>query len=210
MIFVMDESGSIGNANFEAMKQLAISITDEFEIGPDRTRVGWFNFNSGARVLFNLNTYIDKASLHQAIRNVDYSSGGTNIASGLQALLDSGFIPSAGAREDFSSPDVAIVVTDGQSDIDDIRETAARLREQRTVDVYAVGVGMGIEDAQLMAVAEAGIASNPSRNVFKVPNFEPEVLKRLQNALKARACFSELYIGFSCIFSFNIKYLIFA
>ena len=199
MIFVMDESGSIGRDNFEVMKQLAIDITDEFEIGPDRTRVGWFNFNSNARVLFNLNLYTDKVSLHQAIRNVDYSSGATNIASGLQALLDSGFIPSAGAREDFSSPDVAIIVTDGRSDIDDIREAAARLREQRTVDVYVVGVGTGIEEAQLLAVAEAGIASDPSRNIFTVPNFELVGLKRLQDALKARACFSELRLIFMYI-----------
>jgi len=34
MVFVMDVSGSVTAPNYELMKQLAIDITDEFEIGP--------------------------------------------------------------------------------------------------------------------------------------------------------------------------------
>ena len=65
MIFLMDESGSIEYFNFELMKELAINITREFAIGPNRTQVGWISFNRYARVVFNLTTYQNKTSLHE-------------------------------------------------------------------------------------------------------------------------------------------------
>ena len=192
MIFVMDESGSIRPENFERMKNLAIDIVDAFEIGPDRTQVGWINFDGAARVVFNLNTYQNKTSLQEGIRGVGYSGGGTDIGAGLLALHNQGFIPSAGARNTFDVPEVAIVVTDGQSPIIGIRRAANLLRNSRNVDVFVVGVGGGTRIAQLNAVAEAGIASDISRNIFTLEGFNKEELARLRETLRARACFSKL------------------
>ena len=202
MVFVMDESGSIGHSNFELMKELAINITREFAIGPDRTQVGWINFNNYARAVFNLNTYQNKTSLEEGIRAVVYRGGGTDIGAGLLALHDQGFIPSAGARNTFDVPEVAIVVTDGQSEIQAIRDAATLLRNNRSVDVFVVGIGAGIQREQLEAVAEAGIASNISHNIFTLVGFNEEELdrlqkllrERLQGTLRARTCFSEYCI----------------
>ena len=191
MIFVMDESGSIGSSDFRLMKQLAINITREFAIGPDRTQVGWINFNQEARVVFNLSTYQDKSSLHEGIHAVAYRSGQTNIGAGLLALHNQGFIPSAGARNTFDIPEVAIVVTDGQSNIGVTQNAATLLRNNRNVDVFVVGVGSGINMTQLNAVAGAGIASNISHNIFILSSFAHTELNRLQETLRARTCFGE-------------------
>lgn len=72
LIFVMDESSSIGKNNFDKMKQFAINITDRFMISPNGTQVGWINFDHESRVIFNLSTYENKSSLHGAIREIDY------------------------------------------------------------------------------------------------------------------------------------------
>lgn len=189
-MFVMDVSGSVGSDNFELMKQLAIDITDEFEIGPERTQVGWINFNHGAWVVFDHNAYTDKISLHQAIRNVVYAGGGTNIGAALLELHNNGF---TSARSDLDIPHVAIVVTDGQSSPEPIRMAAMLIKQESRVDMYAVGIG-GFDNTQLLAIAEAGIASEPERNVFTLPNFETEGLQQLQEALRARACFSKLCV----------------
>ena len=194
MIFVMDESGSITADNFELMKNLSLYIVDAFEIGPDHAQVGWINFNRNARVVFNLNTYKDETSLQEGIRGVAYGGGGTDIGAGLLALHNQGFIPSAGARDTFDVPEVAIVVTDGQSPIERIQNAATLLRNNRNVDVFVVGVGGGTSIAQLNATAEAGIARNISRNIFTLEGFNKEELDRLQETLRARACFSELTI----------------
>ena len=191
MIFVMDESGSIGSSNFELMKELAINITREFVIGPDRTQVGWINFNEAARVVFNLNTYQNKTSLHEGIHAVEYGNGGTDIGAALLALHDQGFNRSAGARNMFDIPEIAIVVTDGQSPIEHIKEAAKMLNDNRSVDVFVVGVGSGIRREQLEAVAEAGIASNISHNVFIQSSFGHTEFNRLQETLRARTCFGE-------------------
>ena len=188
MIFVMDESGSIGAANFELLKNLAIDIIEKFEIGPNHTQVGWINFNHNARVVFNLNTYQDMVSLQAGIRAVTYSGGLTNISTGLLAL--NGML-STGGRSIFDIPEVAIVVIHSQSDIVPIRNAAALLHRERNVEVFVIGVGSRIVLQQLNAVAEAGIASDISRNIFTLEGFNEEELVRLQETLRARACFSE-------------------
>ena len=187
MVFVMDVSGSIRRHNFERMKQLAINITEMFEIGPDRTRVGWINFNGDAWVVFDLDAYHDSISLHQAIYNIIYTGGGTNIGNALLELHHNGF---TSARPDLDIPHIAIVVTDGQSDLEPIQMAAMLIKQQSRIDVYVVGIG-GYDDTQLLAIAEAGIASEPERNVFTLENFEIEGLQQLQEALSARACFSK-------------------
>ena len=189
MVFVMDVSGSILSHNYERMKQLAINITERFEIGPDRTRVGWINFNQTAWVVFDLDAYNDNTSLHQAIYNILYTGGGTNIGNALLELHHNGF---TSARSDLDVPHIAIVVTDGLSAPEPIQMATMLIKQESRVDVYAVGIG-GYDYNQLLAIAEAGIASKPERNVFTLPNFEIEGLQQLQEALSARACFSKLH-----------------
>lgn len=189
MVFVMDESGSITRRNFELMKDLALDIVDAFEIGPDLTRVGWINFESFAYVVFNLGKHQNKMSLKDRIRLIPYDGGGTNISAGLVALHNS---LSHYGRNRFDIPELAIVVTDGQSSIRYIQNAAAGIRMERNVDVYAIGVGTGIEFDQLHAVAAAGIEPNTSRNVFILEDFDTDELNRLRETLTRRACFSKL------------------
>ena len=171
MIFVM---GSIAQRNFELMKDLAIYITDEFVIGPDRTQVGWINFDNRATVIINLNTYQTKESLHAAIRGVPYNGGGTDIAAGLLALHNHGFVAAAGARDSFDIPEVAILVTDGRSEIEPIQEAAALLQMNKNIVMFVVGVGLRTDSEQLQAVAAAGIANNLSQNIFTLIGFDEE------------------------------------
>ena len=188
---MMDESGSIGPNSFEQMRQLAINITDHFEIGPNDTQVGWINFDHTVTVIFNLSTYQDKMSLHDAIRAVPYSAGGTNIAAGLLALLTDGFTMSAGARNSFAIPEVAIVVTDGESGLRPIQQAATLIRESRNINVFVVGIGSGVNRDQLNAAAAAGIAIDVS-HVYLLSGFIEHELNILQETIRARACFGKL------------------
>lgn len=191
MIFVMDDSGSIRPTNFERMRQFAIGLTDAFVIGPDRTQVGWINFNGFGTVMFNLSTHGDKESLHAAIESVPFRNGATDISAGLLALHEEGFVEAAGYRPSFDIPEVAIVVTDGQSDIVDTRNASKLLREQRNIDVFAVGVGGGVNDEQLEVVASAGITNDTNRTILHIDSFDDKDLNSLQETIRARTCFSE-------------------
>lgn len=192
----MDVSGSIGSHNYELMKEFAISITDEFEIGPDHAKVGWINYNEAAWVVFDLNAYTNKTSLHQAIRSIAYTGGGRNVGTALLELYNNGFTSTAGARSSLDVPHIAIVVTSGQSSIGPIQTAAMLIREQRRTDVYAVGIG-GYNYIQVLEIAKAGVSSEPERNVFTLPTFETEGLQQLQEASRSRHCFSKLHFNLS-------------
>ena len=197
MIFVMDESRSIGSNNYETMKQLAIDITDSFVIGPDRTQVGWINFSDRARNVFNLNAYQDKSSLHDAIHDVNYNGfRGTNIGTAVCALVDYGFIESAGYRESFDVPSVAILLTDGKSNTGSktIPDAATQVRASRNVNVFVIGVGDDVDDAQIKQVARAGITDDKiiDRNIFHISGFNDFELVRIQRTIRARICFGKL------------------
>ena len=195
MIFVMDESGRIGLENFQKMKQLAVDITERFMVGPNQTQVGWISFNEQARVVFNLNTHTTKTSLHAGIDAVQYLAGDTSIAAGLHTLLYDGFVESAGYRPSFDVPEVAIVVTNGRSNVNASYTPviAERLREKRDIDMFVVAVTDTINDAELESVASAGIAVDISRNIFNITSFNDEELNNLQEVLQARTCFGKWF-----------------
>jgi uncharacterized protein YegL len=190
MVFVMDESGSIGASNFEKMKQLAIDITDSFEIGPDRTRVAWISFASSARVVFHLNDYSTKETLQNEIRGIVYRSGGTAIGEGLETLRTEGFI---GGRDNFDTPEVAIVVTDGLSNAGiDTSIAAANLHRERNVNLFAVGVGAGVNTTELAIIASAGI-ENTQDHTQHIDGFIDKQLNTLQQLIRARTCFDAMF-----------------
>lgn len=50
LAFVMDSSGSVGEENWEVMKQFAVNITKEYSIGPDCMQVGFISFGTDATI----------------------------------------------------------------------------------------------------------------------------------------------------------------
>ena len=201
MVFVMDESGSVNSSNFEKMKQLAIDITDSFEIKPDRTQVAWISFATSARVVFSLTDYSTKDTLHNAIRGIIYGNGNTAIGRALETLRTEGFV---GGRSSFDIPEVAIVVTDGRTSGGIDTGTAAdNLREERNVNVFAVGVGTGVNTAELARIATAGI-ENTQDHTQHIDGFIDNQLNTLQQLIRARTCFGKSYI--QSFFSFYDHY----
>ena len=196
MVFVMDESGSVGSGDFEKMKDLAIDITDSFIIGPDRTRVAWISFGTTAEVVFDLNAHSTKEDLHAAIRGVEYGDDGkTAIGTGLEALRTQGF---ESGRNSFDTPEVAIVVTDGQTNFGIDTSTAAdNLHRERNVNVFAVGVGSGVNTTELEIIASAGI-ENTQDHTQNISGFIESQLDNLQRLIRARTCFGKFGI-FICI-----------
>ena len=195
MVFVMDESGSITEENFERMKQLAINITSSFQIAPDRTRVGWVSFNDTAWVVFSLTEYQSKESLQDAIRGIKFSGGFTGIGEGLNTLRLEGFND---ARNSFDIHEVAIVVTDGITNRGINTSYAAELlRQERNVNVFAIGVGDGVNDVELTTVASAGIESDRN-HIYHIDDFG--LLMDLQQILGSQACAGESLAHHPCSF----------
>ncbi len=94
--------------------------------------MGMVTYSTSARVEFSLDTHQDLASLQHALMGISFHGGWTATAWGLyfaRVMLDpySGF----GARPDSEgAPKIAILLTDGRSNLVPIARHAADLREK--------------------------------------------------------------------------------
>uniref|UniRef100_A0A914E7K4 VWFA domain-containing protein n=1 Tax=Acrobeloides nanus TaxID=290746 RepID=A0A914E7K4_9BILA len=150
LVFVVDTSGSVGIENFNKTLEALVSIVQNITIGPndDQSHIGLVTFSSSAVKIFGLADHMDTASVQAAIAQTPYTYGGTNIESGMNLAIDQVF-DQAGDRA--NSPDIMIVITDGQdsSNVTGAQQTAA----SKGITVFAVGVGFGVDYNQLIEVA---------------------------------------------------------
>ena len=180
LVFVLDSSGSIGDANFQTIRNFVNTFVGTLEIGPTRSQVGVIVFSDDAQVQFNLGTYSDRMSLMSAVNNIPYISSGTNTADALYLLASQGFVGARPVNE--GVPRVAIVVTDGKSN--EPRNTiraAEVLRQNQLITTYAVGIrGANIVELDT-------IASTPELVRF-IDSFGATEVQRLQEDLNEQAC----------------------
>ena len=114
IVFVLDESGSIGPTNFKLVKSFLSQLVSRLDIDSGNTRVGLVTYATRVGFTFNLNTYGTVSSIQAAISSMQYSGGGTNTDAALAHVRTTMLRPAAGDRGDV--PNIIAVITDGRSD----------------------------------------------------------------------------------------------
>ena len=113
IVFVLDESGSIGSTNFDLMKSFVSQLVSRMDIDSGNTRVALVTFSSSIGTSFDFNAYTTVASVQAAISALSYSGGGTNTAAALAHVRTSMLTSAAGDRSNV--PNIVVVLTDGHS-----------------------------------------------------------------------------------------------
>jgi len=113
VIFVLDESGSIGTTDFGLMKSFLSQLVGRLDINSGNTRVGLVTYSSDVGTSINLNAHSSVASVQSAISSLSYSGGGTNTAAALAYVRTTMLTSAAGDRSNV--PNVVVVLTDGNS-----------------------------------------------------------------------------------------------
>lgn len=135
VVFLIDGSESVRPECFENIKEIMESVIEKFAIGPDKERVAVVQYGTNTKEEFSLDTFVDKASLLQKIRNITKENGKTYTGSALTEVLQS-FDKSKGRH---STPlKFLIVLTDGDSR-DDVEQPAKVLRDN-FINIYAIGM----------------------------------------------------------------------
>ena len=132
---------------------------------------------------FGLSAYSTREDLTSAISVIPYYGYSTDTADALYLLVNEGF---ATARSEIEGvPQIAIVVTDGQSSDRRLTVTAAQaLKQVETITTYAVGIGnANIEELETIASVRNG-----EKLVRYISSFDLAELERLQEDLHAQAC----------------------
>ena len=182
LVFVIDSSSSITFPRFLLVRRFAAEIAELLEIGPQQSLAGVIQFSTSAQLQFDLIEHTDQPSLLAALARLPYLRGNTNTAGALNLLLQSAQDGRLGLR--MNHPHVAIVITDGESNIDkdDTVPAAERLHASGIFDlIYSVGVGNFDRDEV------RAIASDPSL-VFTTRSFDRSGIQQLLDELSKRLC----------------------
>ncbi|KAJ7983920.1 hypothetical protein DPEC_G00369520, partial [Dallia pectoralis] len=183
IVFIVDESGSIGNDNFQLVRDFIHNIVDGLNVGLNSVRVGIVLYSDQVSAQVFLNSFQEKTEMLSFIKMLPYRGGGTKTGEALEFARTNIFIREQGSRKQEGVQQVAIVITDGQSQ-DNVSSPAAALR-RAGVTVY----GLGIKDANEKELTQ--IASYPgTKHVFKVDSFAS--LKTLEIRLKNSLCYNIL------------------
>ena len=175
----MDASSSIGRQNYKKQKRFLVNMVRQFDIGPDKTRVGVIPFSNNYRLAVPLGSANDITSLTQAIQNVPYTRGGTHTASALKFVKNFGFAPGI-ARP--NAAQIVIVLTDGYSRDPESTRREARKLHDAGIYTFVIGIGNGIDMEELRS-----IASDPDdKHLFLVDDFN--ALDSIKDLLVSRAC----------------------
>ncbi|XP_021375359.1 uncharacterized protein LOC110464458 isoform X7 [Mizuhopecten yessoensis] len=165
LVIVLDSSTSVGNDNFQLMKNFVKDLVGKADINSGNVRVGVLLYSSSVSVQFQMSEYQNKADVLAAIDDIVYIYGSTNTADGIKKMWSEMFTPANGDRPDVD--DVAIVITDGVSNINSRRTIPeATNAKNNGIHIYTVGIGL-IDTTEVDAIATAPA----SENSFNVDSF---------------------------------------
>lgn len=189
----MDGSTSILPEDFKKMKAFLASIVQEFDVSANRVRIGAAQFSHNYQSEFPLGAYIGKKEISFQIENIQQISGDTYIGAALRRVGHF-FQPDMGSRINAGTPQVLLVLTDGQSQ-DEVAQAAEDLR-RKGIDIYSVGIG-DVNDQQLIQ-----ITGSASKKVT-VHNFDElqKVKKRISRNICTSGGDSSKYSNVSLVFT---------
>jgi Mg-chelatase subunit ChlD len=111
VVFVLDRSGSIELRNFDTIKRFLVELVDELDVEGGLVRIGVLVFSDNATVEFPLGTHSNRGAVINAINAITYPGGRTNTGEAMMMLRTVMF----NATYNSAAPDVALIITDGES-----------------------------------------------------------------------------------------------
>lgn len=186
LVFLLDESGSIGLPNFQQVKSFVYNFTSDLLPNTTRSgsRVGIITFSSGVTEHIALDSSVGRSELLQQISQLPYQGRGTNTAAELEVIREQSW------RNEVSVIRLVIVVTDGQSNSPSQTKHAAHIVYNNIpfIAVYAIGVRGGISETELRI-----IASQPE-TFSHLNSFASSSLTSVAQGYANQICFTGHYI----------------
>lgn len=123
---MIDGSKSLGEENFEIVKQFVTGIIDSLAISVKAARVGLLQYSTQVRTEFTLRSFSSAKDMKKAVAHIKYMGKGSMTGLALKHMFERSFTQVEGARPlSARVPRVAIVFTDGRAQ-DDVSEWARK------------------------------------------------------------------------------------
>lgn len=138
ILFILDSSGSILTDNYKKMLNFVVTLTRNFNFGPNDIQFASIIFGDDAEEIFDFKNYTSRSSLEAGILAIPYLMGWTYTDRAL-LMAKQMFTPAKGSRSNV--PKIAIVFTDGQSNDPSGTQQQAKLLKDSGVLVLSIGIG---------------------------------------------------------------------
>lgn len=159
LTFLVDNSGSITDKNragepdnYLLLKNFLRDLVDQIDVGVSRTRVAVIRFSDIVHVVFRLGEYRDTNDVKEKILTMPFRGLDTNTSGAIRTALSMVYSGSPGDRPDI--PDVIVLVTDGESTIEQNKTVHEAMRAKKMgIKMYVVGVTEEINVDELKEMA---------------------------------------------------------
>ncbi|XP_060103693.1 collagen alpha-4(VI) chain-like [Heteronotia binoei] len=139
VVFLVGSSDVMKSSTFEEIKTFIAKIVESLDVGVNKYRIGFAQYNEDGQVEFLLKTYENENDvLHHIQGSVQFQGGPLQTGSALRFLRDAYFTEEAGSRLNQGIPQYIVVVTSEKSE-DDVTEAAQELKETG-INIITVGV----------------------------------------------------------------------
>ncbi|XP_026642150.1 collagen alpha-3(VI) chain isoform X1 [Microtus ochrogaster] len=168
IVFLVDGSSSLGQSNFNAIKDFIAKVIQRLEIGHDLVQVSVAQYADTVKPEFYLNTYSTKRDAIASVRKMRPLEGSAlYTGSALDFVRNNLFTSSAGHRAAEGVPKLLVLVTGGKS-FDEVSQPAQELK-RGSIMAFAVGSRAADED-ELKEIAF------DSSLIFTPADFRPTTL----------------------------------
>lgn len=178
VIFAMDESSSIWPPHFRKQREFLANLTDGFDIGPERTRIGVVTFADDYTSRFHLDAFKSNAEVKAALQRIDQKTGGTRTDLALKYIREKML---AKSRADV--PRIVILVTDGVSSQQQQTTEQSALLKSENVTILVVAISSQINWDEINSIASDPLA----KHVFGIKSFN-DLSHQLVGQLVRTAC----------------------
>ncbi|XP_041349212.1 collagen alpha-6(VI) chain-like [Gigantopelta aegis] len=176
--FVIDSSSSIWSVNFTIGLAFIRDFIDDMDIAQDKIRIGAVTY---AEKVYEedsvaLDQLSDKSAVLEAVTSLRYRAGWyTETGMAIRYMRTQHM---SQARQ--GVPKISIVLTDGQSQKQDVTSQEAALARDAGIIMFAVGVGNNVSREELISIA------GKEDNAFTVANYS--ALQSIRDLLEYRTC----------------------
>uniref|UniRef100_A0A2R9BJ27 Collagen type VI alpha 6 chain n=1 Tax=Pan paniscus TaxID=9597 RepID=A0A2R9BJ27_PANPA len=192
LVFLMDGSTSIQPNDFKKMKEFLASVVQDFDVSLNRVRIGAAQFSDTYHPEFPLGTFIGEKEISFQIENIKQIFGNTHIGAALREV-EHYFRPDMGSRINTGTPQVLLVLTDGQSQ-DEVAQAAEALRH-RGIDIYSVGIG-DVDDQQLIQITGTAEKKLTVHNFDELKKVNKRIVRNICTTGGESNCFVDVVVGF--------------
>uniref|UniRef100_A0A8C8ZP62 Collagen type VI alpha 6 chain n=1 Tax=Prolemur simus TaxID=1328070 RepID=A0A8C8ZP62_PROSS len=192
LVFLMDGSNSIHPSDFKKMKAFLASVVQDFDVSLNRVRIGAAQFSHTYQPEFPLGTFTGEKEISFQIENIQQIFGYTHIGAALQQVGHY-FQPDMGSRINTGTPQVLLVLTDGQSQ-DEVAQAAEALRH-KGIDIYSVGIG-DVDDQQLIQITGTADKKLTVDNFDELKKVKKRIVRHICTSGGESNCFVDVVVGF--------------